>query len=308
MIGVVINPHAGGNRGDDGRLARLQQILGASGVAVAPASLSDLDRVVHEIKGRGVDVLAVCGGDGSFFRTLSAAARAYGPESLPRFLPLRGGSMNTIARSVGCRRGRPESVLAQVVAELRAGGRIDSTERQLMVINGDSFGFMSGAGAVVNFLQAYYGRAGRGPVAAASLFGRALLSAALRDGFAQQLLSGIDAEIKSDDQRLAQRHFNFVYASTINEIGLGIQVTYRGDRTPGHFHLIAADIRPTQALARVHRLRRGRPLDLPTVYDNVARSVRIEFERPTHYMIDGDVLPPVQRLDLSSGPRLTILR
>ncbi len=43
-------------------------------------------------------------------------------------------------------------------------------------------------------------------------------------------------------------------------------------------------------------------------YDNLAREVRVEFARPTHYMIDGDVLEAVPRIALRSGPRLTIIR
>ncbi len=308
MIGVVVNPHAGRNRRQRQRLRRLEAIVGKAGIAVEPPSLSELDTVVRQFERSGVDVLAVCGGDGSFFRTLSSAVRTYGPERLPRFLPLRAGSMNTIARSVGCRSGSPEKVLAQIVADHQAGRTLDTTDRQLICVNGDQFGFMTGAGAVVNFLQAYYDGSGRGPVAAASVFGRAALSGLMGGEFAKQLLHGIDADINCDGESLAQRYFNFLYASSIDEIGLGIRVTYRGSERPGFFHLIAADIRPLQAVRRIPRLRRGRPLDLPTVHDSLAQAVRIEFPKPTHYMIDGDVLGAVRQLDLVSGPRLTILR
>ncbi len=308
MIGVVVNPHAGRNRRQRQRLQRLEEIVGKSGIVVEPPSLGELDTVLRQFERRGVSILAVCGGDGSFFRTLSSAARIYGTDRLPRFLPLRAGSMNTIARSVGCRSGSPEKVLAQIVADLRAGRELDLTESQLICVNGDELGFMTGAGAVVNFLQAYYNGNGRGPLAAVSVFGRAALSALARSEFAERLLTGIDADIHCDGDAVAQRYFNFLYASSINEIGLGIRVTYRGAERRGFFHLIAGDLRPMEAVRRIPRLRRGLPLDLPTVFDSLAQAVRIEFPKPTHYMIDGDVLGAVRQLDLVSGPRLTILR
>lgn len=307
MIGVIINPHAGRNRGEHGRLARLREIAGDAGVVFEPSSLEELDSVVQQFATRGVDLLAVCGGDGSFFRSLSSAVRVYGADAMPRFLPLRAGSMNTIARAVRCRPGGPERVLAEVVAERQAGRPSPTTERQLICINGDQFGFMTGAGAAVRFLQAYYDGDGRGPVAAAATFGRAITSAIAGTPFAHELLDGIDARMHCDGAAVAQTHFNFVYASSINEIGLGIQVTYRGDERRGFFHLIGADIRPGQVVRRIGRLWRGRPLNLPTVVDRLVQSVHIEFPEPTHYMVDGDVLDAVRYLELSSGPRLEIV-
>lgn len=306
MIGVVVNPHAGRNRGQQGRVQRLQDIVGDAGIVFGPSTLDELEDLARELKTRGISILAVCGGDGSFFRTLSSVVRVFGAEHLPKFLPLRAGSMNTIARAVGCRRGSPETVLASIMADLRAQRPLVSTERQLLCINATHYGFMTGAGAVVRFLQAYYA-SGSGPITAARVFGRALGSALVGSEFASDLLAPFSARIDCGSAPLAQQRFNFLYASSINEIGLGIQVTYRGDERPGYFHLIAADIRPAQALVRLPRLCRGRPLALPTVYDDITTTLHIEFPQPTHYMVDGDVLEAVSRLDVVAGPRLTIL-
>src|SRR5262249_27460610 len=98
--------------------------------------------VAREFRHERIDILAVCGGDGSFFRTLTAIVRAYEGDPLPFFLPLRAGSMNTIARSVGCRRGRPERVLTDAVADYRAGRPFETTERHLLVVNEHDMGFM----------------------------------------------------------------------------------------------------------------------------------------------------------------------
>ncbi len=307
MIGVVVNPHAGRNRGRQGRFQQLREIVGDDGIVFEPSALDDLDGVARELLAQKIGILAVCGGDGSFFRTLSSVVRTFGAEHLPQFLPLRAGSMNTIARAVGCRRGGPEQVLASIVADVRAQRPLVTTQRQLLRINATHYGFMTGAGAVVRFLQAYYA-SGSGPITAARVFGRALGSALVGSEFASDLLAPFSARLDCGAAPLAQQRFNFLYASSINEIGLGIQVTYRGDERPGYFHLIAADIRPAQALVRLPRLVRGQPLALPTVHDDITALLHIEFPQPTHYMVDGDVLEAVSRLNVEAGPHLTILR
>ena len=70
---------------------------------------------------------------GASFGALSAMVRAYGEQPLPRFLPLRAGSMNTIARSVGCRQAARKRMLAAAVARLSwRRGTVELTERQLI--------------------------------------------------------------------------------------------------------------------------------------------------------------------------------
>jgi diacylglycerol kinase family enzyme len=270
-------------------------------------SLDELEPLAHDLCERGIDILAVCGGDGSYFRTLSAVVRAYGEAPLPQFLPLRGGSMNTIARSVGCRRGSPERVLLRTVADYRAGRPFEVTERHLLQVNGEHFGFMVGAGVVVNFLQVYYATGQPGPWTAAKLFTRVILSGVTRSALARRLLQPVEADIDCDEERVPHRRYTFVYASSITDIGLGFKATYLATRKRGFFHLLAGPIGPRQVLPRLLRLRHGLPLEIDELYDNLARHARVEFSRPSHYTVDGDVLGAVPRLDVVTGPRLTII-
>ncbi len=95
---------------------------------------------------------------------------------------------------------------------------------------------------------------------------------------------------------------------SITDIGLGLKATYVATRKHGFFHLLAGPVLPRHVLPRLMRLWRGWPLGLDSLYDNIAQHVRVEFSKPTHYMIDGDVFGAVPRLDLVTGPRLTIIR
>jgi hypothetical protein len=161
----------------------------------------------------------------------------------------------------------------------------------------------------VNFLHVYYGRQGRrGPWTAAQLFARTVASAIFRTALARGILQHLEADIDCDGERVPHRRFNLIYASSITDIGLGFHATYLATRKPGFFHLLAGRLNATQLLSRLRRLRHGWPFDVGTLYDNLAQRVTVEFPRPTHYMIDGDVLAAVSRLEIVSGPRLTIIQ
>jgi len=307
-IGVVLNPNARANRHSRERAQLFTDAVGKDGIVRQTGSLEEVEQLAREFRQRRIDILAVCGGDGSFFRTLSAMVRAYGNEPLPQFLPLRAGSMNTIARSVGCRHGRPERVLAHTVADYRAGKPFEVSERHLIQVNGEHFGFMIGGGVVVDFLQVYYASGAPGPRTAGKLFARLILSGLTHSALSRGFLQPLEADIDCDEERVPHRRFTFIYASSITDIGLGLQATYLATRKRGFFHLLAGPVLPRHVLPRLWRLWRGWPLALDTLYDNLAQHVRVEFSRPSHYMIDGDVLGVVPRLDVVTGPRLTIIQ
>lgn len=306
-LAVIVNPHAGQNRRERERVPRLREIVGDRGEVFEPASLEELSELSARLAHDPPGVLAVCGGDGSFFRTLSCLIAARPGSALPLFLPLPAGSMNTVARSVGLPGASPEKVLSRVVGALRQGRPLPTTERHLIRVGPDQYGFMVGAGVIVNFLQVYYARPGRGPIAAARLFGRGLLSGIFRTRLTRGLLQGFDADVTCDDDRVPHRRYNVLYASTIEDIGLGFRATYLAHRKRGFFHLLAGTVSPLQVAVRLARLRHGCPLGIPSLYDNLAREVRVEFARPTPYMIDGDVLEPVNCLELATGPRLSVV-
>jgi len=255
-----------------------------------------------------IEILAICGGDGSFFRTLSAMVRIYGDGRLPHFLPLRAGSMNTIARAVGCRRGSPEEVLGAIVADLRAGRQLGLAHHHLIRVNDANYGFIVGAGLIVNFLKSYYDRPQRGPLAAARLLGRIALGGLVRSEEVIRLFQTTDAAIDCDGAGVGRGMFRIIFASTVPEMGLGFRLAYRALPGVEGFHFLAGNLAPRQVLPRLPRAHRGQPLDLPGWHDSLAQRVVVEFEEPTHYMIDGDILEEVTRLEMSTGPRLAIIR
>ena len=94
-IGVIINPHARANRnGGAERVRRLAEIVGGDGAVRVTESLPAIQDVAREFRAQGREVLAICGGDGSYHCTLTGFRAVYGDAPLPLLLPLRAGTIN----------------------------------------------------------------------------------------------------------------------------------------------------------------------------------------------------------------------
>jgi diacylglycerol kinase family enzyme len=307
-IGVVVNPRAGRNRRADDRADRLGDVLGGQGWVRETRTLAHLDDVVAECRARAIDVLGVCGGDGTLARTLTALVRVYGSDTLPRILPLRAGTMNTVARAMGCSRWRPERMLAEIVDTYRSGGALDETEHQLLRINGDTLGFMIGAGVPVEFLRLYYDQPQRGLRGAAPVLGRLSLSAVRRGALARRVFHPMAAVLNCDGRRLPFTAYSVVYASTIEDIGFGFKPTYRARERPGAFHVFAGSIGAAEFLRCMPAIWRGQPTGSARVHDELAARLHVEFRDPTFYMVDGDIMEPARHLAIEHGPVVRVIR
>ncbi len=272
------------------------------------SDLNAIEEVAREFAAARVDIVAVCGGDGSHFRTLSALRRAYAGGDLPLFLPLRAGTMNYIARSIGCMRGGPEHVLAHVVHDYKHGRTHDIVERQLLIVNDDHAGFVFGCGVVVNYLSLYYSEPKPGPVTATRLLLRLVGSAMSGTSLVRGVFRRVTADIDCDEERVPFRTFTVILGGTVTHIALGFKPMYLAARKRDHFHLLAGPIGPLGLARKIVRFRRGFPLEEPEFYDNLARQVTIQFAAPTRFMMDGDILDPVQSLTIRTGAVLSMIR
>jgi diacylglycerol kinase (ATP) len=307
-IGVVVNPYAKANLRRSDRVERLQALLGDDGWVEQTNGVGAIDDTARRFRERGIDILAICGGDGTLFRTVTAFQRIYGSESLPMLLPLRAGTMNVVAAAIHEIHGGPERVLAHVLHDYRHGRTHDTVERELMAVNGEEFGFLFGLGLIVNFLRAYYMSPKPGLFSASTLLSKMALSALAGTSLARSALQPFEADIVCDGERVPFRRFTLLLAMTIENLPLGFRPAYLATRKHGHFQILTGPISGSRIVRHLHRFRWGLPVQDEALYDNLAREVTIEFDRPTHYMIDADILGPVERLRLSAGPRIRLVR
>ncbi len=290
------------------RVGRFGDIVGSDGWVRETPSLDHLAEVARECRRQAIDVVGVCGGDGTLSRTLSAMVEAYEPGALPPIVPLRAGNMNTVARAVGCPAWRPERMLAEIVAGCRRGDGFDMAEHQLLSANGSSFGFMIGAGIPVRFLRAYYARRRQGPVAAAA-FLLTLVARILAGGsLGGEIFEPIEGELRLDDGVAPFGRFSVIYASSIENIGLGFRPTYRAREKRGCFQVFGGPLDARELIRCLGKIRRGVATNSPHVWEPLGRRLAIEFRDPTSYMIDGELMEPTSRLVVETGPVIRVIR
>jgi diacylglycerol kinase family enzyme len=308
-IGIVNNPRSRRNRRRPEIARRLREIVDGEGEVVDASTPDELARAVERLRAAGVDVLGVNGGDGTGHYVLTAFAHAYGGAPLPRFLPLRGGSMNTVAHGHGIR-GSPEGILKEVLYRLHAGRPLRTVARDLLRVEVDGepvrHGFIFGTGAVVRFLEAYYRAGDPSPLTAAKLVLVGAGSALVGGEFARALTTRERLRVTTDGDEWPDLTYLAFLAGTSPDVGLGFRALARCDEQPGFFHAVGVTGSIARVALSIPRLRAGRPYRRRLALDAVSRALVLEGER-IRYTIDGDLYGTEGRVRVSTGPALDVV-
>ena len=294
-IAVLVNPDAGAAGGAYGQT--LAAVVDEKGYARTVATRDQLADFAREARERDVRAVAVCGGDGTLGRVATAVAAEYRDSGMPPLAPLGGGTMNTIARSLGMMRPQPEPLLRSLISG--AGSR----RRQGSIrVNGDRVGMLIGAGVPARFLALYEEGAVLGAGRAVAVLLPLVGSALVGGGQAAELFQAAGCRARVDDDPLAIRRASLVYAATVDDIGLGFRPTPRAREVEGRFQCLLGDLQPTDLVRALPAIWRGRGVSGEAWIDRCASRLRVEFDEPTVYMIDGDVEGSVDTLEMTSGP------
>jgi diacylglycerol kinase family enzyme len=310
-IGVVVNPRSRRNQRDPGAASRLARQLGDHGVVRTAGSIDELYRIAEDFRRLSIDVLGISGGDGTNHITLTGFIDVYGGSALPQIAFLRGGTMNTVANSVGVRRGRPEGLLERLVRSYaaRTTAPLKDVERHVMRI-GDHYGFLFGTGAIHGFLAEYYRDGEPSPAVAARTLFRGIGSAIVQGPMVRRMCAPFRGSVELEDGTVwEERDYFAVGAGTIDQIGLGFRPFPRYGEAPSSFHLLGIHTSPVGFVADLPRIHRARPMREGKTYEAVvSRALVRSTEAPLKYMVDGDLHEVRGReVELSTGPRVRIV-
>jgi diacylglycerol kinase family enzyme len=301
-IGLITNPRSGVYRRDPRGARQLGYLIGSQGTAEATASLDDLYRVCEEFKRQRIDVLGISGGDGTLHHTLTAMIRTYRDESLPPIAILRGGTMNTIARSFGVG-GETRSLLFELVDKRRRGVPLEVFEHDVLQV-GDQYGFIFGNGVIYNFMHEYYANGDPSPATAARLIARAAASTLVSGSLARRVFKSFHARVTADGTTWGCRDFVAVAASVVEQIGFGFKPFYRAHEQRGAFAVLGIHASPVGLVAELPRILAGKPMHADKVIDQIARELVFTFDDELAYILDGDLYRARGSLMLRAGPRL----
>jgi diacylglycerol kinase (ATP) len=318
-IGVILNPKSRRNLRDPGAATRLARRLGDHGVLRTAGSVEELYRIAEDFRRVDIDVLAISGGDGTGHVTLTGFLNVYGGHTMPHVALLRGGTMNTVANSVGIRRGKPEGLLARLIHAYaqRATAPLAGVERHVMSVTpaegrgpaDAKYGFLFGTGVVHGFLAEYYRNGEPSPLVAVQTLARGVASALVRGEMIRRMAEPFRGSVQLEDGALwPERDYLAVAAGTIADMGLNFKPFYRYDERPGTFQVLGIHASPVAFVKELPRIHKNLPMRPGKTYDALTSRVVVHSaDGRMRYMIDGDLHETRGDLVLTIGPRVRLV-
>lgn len=309
-IGVVLNPKSRRNLRDPRAADRLARTLGDHGVVRQARSIDELHRIAEDFKRLRIDVLGISGGDGTNHVTITGFINVYGGMALPQIAFLRGGTMNTVANSVGISRGKPEGLLGRLMRAYahRATQPLANVERHVMRI-GDHYGFLFGTGVVYGFLAEYYRDGEPSPLVAAKTLARGIGSTLIYGEMVRRMARPFRGSVELDDGTTwEERDYLSIAGGTIDQIGLNFRPFRRFDERPNAFHILGIHASPLRFVGELPRIWRAEPMRGGRAYEATpTRAIVRSADGRMQYMIDGDLHEKTGELEVSVGPRVRIV-
>lgn len=304
---IIVNRHAGSLRRDPKLAERMRALCGPHASLHVTQDLEELHAVAGAAAGRGVTTIGLVGGDGTASATLTALVRAYGEQPLPVIAFLRGGTMNTIATSLGVSQRSPLSLLRRTLhAAARPNGLI--CQRPTMRI-GKRLGFLFGTGVWHGYLAESYANGQPTRLTNATVLGRALASAAVNGPTYTRILDARTLSVRFAEGSWESRPYLTVAAGTVADAGFGFRPFHRVLDSRDRFQLFAIKGSATNVLRDLPGLWFGRGLSPDTAYNTTTSWAELRsHDGPFGYAVDGDLATAQDTLRVELGPLFRFLR
>lgn len=319
---VVVNAHARRFVEHRSLLLDLDRLIERRARLRVTRSRAELRDAAREARDTGTRVVVLCGGDGSYGAGATAIAEAYGDRPLPTLALAPGGTVGTVARSLGvAASGAPIHGIARVLHAAIAGVAPTLSTPTLDVRFDDDrrIGFIFGTGLVASFFELYDPRAaeatdapsgGAGTTAAAKIVARVFAESFVGGPVARRVLEPLRCDVQVDGQLLPWPGSSLVVASVLRNLGLGMRVTHRGSEDPRRPHVVVSGLAPRALGPRLPRVLRGVPIGDrgEPHFDGLVEELRVSFPDPSGgpFVIDGD-LRVARAVTVRAGPALSVL-
>lgn len=319
-VALVVNRQAKRVRKGVADPRQLRALVELHGRCFEPASLQELAEVAREIRSREPALIGICGGDGTYQKTITALIEAYGERSLPLLLPLQGGTFSVLTANLGMRLPAAR-VLATAMEHVRTArgapgdglGRLRTTTVPILEILEErserrEFGFLF-ANGVISRIIARYAEGPPSSARAARVFSEAVGGFMMQTPAALELVRRHDARITMDGTPVAETQVLGFIAGTIQPLLLGFTPFANRKRRLNSFNYALATVEAHQVIGMLPALLRGRLWNNhPGLRNATAREIGIVTDEG--YMLDGEIYPSgvSRRLRVRLGPKLRFLR
>lgn len=305
---IIVNRRAGSLRRDPKLADHMRRACGREAELHVTKDPTELTEVVSAHAQNGTTTFGIVGGDGTASATLTAIWRAYGRRPLPRIAFLRGGTMNTIATSIGISQRDPLALLRRALTALRRPEAVDERARPSMII-GDRLGFLFGTGIWYGYIAESYVGGQPSRMTNATVLARAIVSAARQGETYARILQPRRISVTHAHGRWESRTYLTVAAGTVAHAGFGFRPFHRAFSTDAQFQLLAVKGGPLDVLRDLPGLWFDRGLSSDTALDALTPWAELRSDDgPFGYSVDGDVATAQESLRIALGPAFRFLR
>jgi hypothetical protein len=267
-FGLITNLNAKKNaKGNYDRTA-FENIIGHRGLVRESWNLSNLSEIMDEFKREGVNAIVINGGDGTCGSVFTEAYYTY--DELPAFIPLRGGSLNTIAAMLGIPRTSRTTILERFMRQFRrrGDGLVEKGLGTLRVIDSrrprNTYGLVFACGLSYNLNSFLYSVNGHGSLMVGWAIVRMIGHGILDTKTGREMWPDSYVDITLDGQRHSMKHFRHFSATTLHRLLPVIQPLPEPDPTFRTFTYIKTG------------------LDRKTLVRNKVKVAFNRFEHPGH--------------------------
>lgn len=309
-IGVIVNSRAKIIRRTGSRiLGRYRSIAKGYADIRTPGTIEELEKALAEFKQNSYRYIGIAGGDGTIHLVLTHLIRVYRSDPLPFVFLLKGGTMNLISLSIRQRKDGFQTL--QKLIELRQKGVEPEFILRNTLKTEDRYGFLFGAGAIVNFLDAFYGGKEKGLKRNLEV----LLQAIYEGIFSKKsskLFQPLQAEFFLDGRRLPQKEILLVLSGSVDCCGHLGPIQFRPLKGTAEcsdsFRTILSAFSPAAVVMNLNKFRKGDILKNSLHTDEAVKNLEIKAGSPFRYTLDGDLYECKGDLSLEIGPKIRFLR
>lgn len=315
-LGVLSNPNSGGNRKG---LAAVNRALQRQADALhrEAVTVTDTAAALNEFVRKGVDLVAVNGGDGTIQTVLTALFFRKPYKQIPLLAVLRAGTDSIIARDIGIRGSRDRGLRKLINWSRKPDDTGTVVTRPVIRLRSSSrqhplYGMIFGAAVIyqgILFCRRNIHTMGvTGALAPSLTLARFLLGVIRRN---RQYAAPAPLTIELDQTAPIRKEFLMVLVSTTERFFLGLRPYWGTETAPLHFTAIADRarhlMRVLPSMARGQRCRLRTPAN--GYFSHNASEVRLKLN--SGFMLDGElhpVGPDTEEVVLNNGGQASFLR
>ncbi len=292
---VIVNPTASRFRLEPKSLEDVYRQTSGRGIVVTPTTQEELEEELRQIEVASTPMVIVAGGDGTVSRFTTAAMRVWQAGKMPPIGVIGGGTMNTIARSLGMGKEAPAEQLIALVT----GTGLRQTQRWPLEVGRGRFGWLFGTGIIPRYIRDYDAGGEASPAKAARVLRNKVVSAFLGGAEARAFFAKHRCDVIVDGRLLPLKEWLLVTIGGTHDLGLGFRPFPGLLDHPATLGLYATGSTPSRFAMDLPAIRLQLPVRHPLAFQKLATEIQFVAPEPILYNLDGE-------LETSEGGSLTV--